>query len=195
MNFLEIKKKYFKSTEEVVSMFLGLVIVVVVGGLVFNYFQKSKGVIDIPGSNSEITLTDNNGDEKVNENGEKIYKVKTGDSLWKIAESEYNDGYSWTKIAEANNLENPSILVAGQELILPKLEVKETIAKATDEIKTTIGVGNEYKVVKNDNLWTIAVRAYGDGYQWTKIWQENRSKLNNPNGLEIGMMLMIPRLN
>jgi len=193
MNFAEIKKKYFKSTEEVVSMFLGLVIVVVVGGLIFNYFQKSKGTIDIPGSNSEITLTDSS--EKLTVNGEKIYKVEKGDSLWKIAEAEYNDGYSWTKIAEANNLENPSVLVAGQELVLPKLEVKETIAKVTDEVETTIAVGNEYKVVKNDNLWTIAVRAYGDGYQWTKIWQENRSKLNTPDGLEIGMMLTIPNLN
>lgn len=193
MNFAEIKKKYFKSTEEIVSMFLGLFIVVVVGGLIFNYFQKSKGTVDIPGSNSEITLT-NNG-EKLTANGEKIYKVKKGDSLWKIAQAEYNDGYSWTKIAEVNNLKNPSVLETDQELILPKLEVKETIAKVSDEKETTIAVGSEYKVVKNDNLWTIAVRAYGDGYQWTKIWQENRSKLNTPDGLEIGMMLTIPNLN
>ena len=193
MNFAEIKKKYFKSTEEIVSMFLGLVIVVVVGGLIFNYFQKSKGTVDIPGSNSEITLT-NNG-EKLTANGEKIYKVKKGDSLWKIAQAEYNDGYSWTKIAEVNNLKNPSVLETDQELILPKLEVKETVAKVSDEKETTIAVGSEYKVVKNDNLWTIAVRAYGDGYQWTKIWQENRSKLNTPDGLEIGMMLTIPNLN
>jgi len=193
MNFAEIKKKYFKSTEEIVSMFLGLVIVVVVGGLIFNYFQKSKGTVDIPGSNSEITLT-NNG-EKLTANGEKIYKVKKGDSLWKIAQAEYNDGYSWTKIAEVNNLKNPSVLETDQELILPKLEVKETIAKVSDEKETPIAVGGEYKVVKNDNLWTIAVRAYGDGYQWTKIWQENRSKLNTPDGLEIGMILTIPNLN
>ena len=40
MKFSDIRKKYFKSTEEIVSMFLGLIIVVVVGGLIFSYFQK-----------------------------------------------------------------------------------------------------------------------------------------------------------
>ena len=121
MNFSAIKNKYFKSTEEVVSMFLGLVIVVVVGGLIFNYFQKNKGTIDIPGSNSEIVLT--NKDEKLTSNGEKIYKVKKGDSLWKIALAEYNDGYSWTKIATANNLKNPSDSMCVMRFSIPFLLV------------------------------------------------------------------------
>jgi len=192
MNFAEIKKKYFKSTEEVVSMFLGLVIVIVVGSLIFNYFQKSKGVVDIPGT-SDITLSDEAEDE-ITAAGEKIYQVVKGDSLWKIAEREYNDGYAWTKIATANNLKNASVLTVGQKLVLPKIEQKVVIA-GTDSSELTISQGSEYKVVKSDSLWKIAVRAYGDGYQWTKIWQENKSKLLNPNGLEIGMILNIPRLN
>jgi len=192
MNFAEIKKKYFKSTEEVVSMFLGLVIVIVVGSLIFNYFQKSKGVVDIPGT-SDITLSDEAEDE-ITAAGEKIYQVVKGDSLWKIAEREYNDGYAWTKIATANNLKNASVLTVGQKLVLPKIEQKVVIA-GTDSSELTISQGSEYKVVKSDSLWKIAVRAYGDGYQWTKIWQENKSKLLNPNGLEIGMILNIPKLN
>ncbi|MPN57839.1 hypothetical protein SDC9_205535 [bioreactor metagenome] len=54
--------------------------------------------------------------------------------------------------------------------------------------------GSEYKVVKGDSLWKIAVKVYGDGYQWTKIWQANKLKINNPNELEIGMMLTMPSL-
>ncbi len=193
MNFSDIKKKYFKSTEEVVSMFLGLVIVIVVGSLIFNYFQKSKGVIDIPGS-TDIKLTDDVA-EKLNENGERIYQVVKGDSLWKIAVKEYGDGYQWTKIVTANNLKNASVISVGQKIVLPKSEVnKEVLAKQNDE-RQIISPGSEYKVVKGDSLWKIAVRAYSDGYQWTKIWQENKSKLNNPNGLAIGMMLTIPKLN
>lgn len=191
MNFSDIKNKYFKSTEEVVSMFLGLVIVVVVGSLIFNYFQKSKGTIDIPGT-TDITLMDNSG--KITANGEKIYEVVKGDSLWKIAAKEYNDGYAWAKIAAANNLKTPSSLIVGQKIILPKLEVKEVITK-TGETETSISQGSEYKVIRGDSLWKIAVRTYGDGYQWTKIWQENKTKLNNPGKLEIGMILMIPKLN
>lgn len=189
MNFAEIKKKYFKSTEEVVSMFLGLVIVVVVGSLIFNYFQKTKGTVDIPGS-TDITLT-NNG-EKLTANGEKIYEVVKGDNLWKIAVKEYNDGYAWTKIAVANNLKNASVISVGQKIVIPKIE---KTAEVKNDNSPIISQGSEYKVVKGDSLWKIAVRTYGDGYQWTKIWQENKTRLNNPSGLEIGMMLNIPKLN
>lgn len=51
--------------------------------------------------------------------GEKNYTVQTGDYLWKIAEEKYNDGYKWTEIAKANNLENPDIIHAGNVLVLP----------------------------------------------------------------------------
>lgn len=192
MNFAEIKKKYFKSTEEVVSMFLGLVIVIVVGSLIFNYFQKTKGSVDIPGS-TDITLID--GGEKLSSKEEKVYEVVKGDNLWKIAVKEYGDGYAWTKIAVANNLKNASVIGVGQKIVLPKIETKEMVSKSDNLDTSSISQGSEYKVVRGDSLWKIAVRAYGDGYQWTKIWQENRSKLVNPNGLEIGMMLNIPKLN
>jgi len=192
MNFAEIKKKYFKSTEEVVSMFLGLVIVIVVGSLIFNYFQKTKGSVDIPGS-TDITLID--GGEKLFSKEEKVYEVVKGDNLWKIAVKEYGDGYAWTKIAAANNLKNASVIGVGQKIVLPKIETKEMVSKSDNLDTSSISQGSEYKVVRGDSLWKIAVRAYGDGYQWTKIWQENRSKLVNPNGLEIGMMLNIPKLN
>jgi len=193
MNFAEIKKKYFKSTEEIVSMFLGLVIVVVVGSLIFNYFQKSKGTVDIPGS-TDIKLTDN-AVEKLSENGEKIYQVIKGDNLWEIAVKEYGDGYQWTKIAAANNLKNASVISVCQKIVIPKSEAsKEVVSKQNDNSQVIVQ-GSDYKVVKGDSLWKIAVRAYSDGYQWTRIWKENKSKLNNPNGLEIGMILNIPKLN
>jgi len=46
-------------------------------------------------------------------------------------------------------------------------------------------------VVKGDNLWQIALRAYGDGYQWVKIAREN--KLANPDLIHSGNILKIPR--
>jgi nucleoid-associated protein YgaU len=72
---------------------------------------------------------------------------------------------------------------------LPELKVSDKVE--SDKIWT----GDEYKVVRGDSLWKIAVRAYGDGYQWTKIWEKNKSKIPNPNGLEIGMMVSIPKAN
>ncbi len=51
--------------------------------------------------------------------------------------------------------------------------------------------GATYEVVKGDSLWKIAVRAYGDGYQWVKIAREN--KLVNPNLIHPGNLLALPR--
>jgi len=188
MNLKRLKRKYFKSTEEVVSMFLGLVIVVVVIGLIFNFFQKKKGNIAIPGS-TDIEIS-----QEIKETlGTNEYVVKKGDSLWKIAEVKYNDGYKWNQIAKENNLKNPSNIEVGQKLVLPKIEVKEVITKVDNDNNFAL-VNGEYKVVKNDSLWKIAVRVYGDGYQWIKIWQANKIKITNPNGLEIGMNLTIPSL-
>jgi LysM repeat protein len=195
MNLKQIKKKYFKSSEEVISMFLGLVIVVVVVGLIFNYFQKNKGMVNIPGSNDDVSLS---GDYTVGDLGN--YEVVKGDNLWKVAVEKYNNGYAWTEIAKVNNLKNPSVLEIGQKLNIPEKVVvggKEfgIISSTIAENNSSVLSGGEYQVVKGDSLWKIAVRAYGDGYQWTKIWEENKSKLPNANGLEIGMMLMVPRLN
>ncbi len=192
MNFSELRKKYFKSTEEVVSMFLGLVIVLVVSGLIFNYFQKNKGVVNIPGS-SDISLNDNS--QIISEKNVVYYEVVKGDNLWKIAQNKYNNGYVWSEIAKANNLKNPSSIEVGQKLVLPKIESKEIISQSQG-IKPVETIQNgEYKVVRNDSLWKIAVKTYGDGYQWLKIWQANKTKLVSPDKLEIGMVLVLPKLN
>lgn len=176
--------KFFKSSEEIVSMFLGLAIVLVVAGLIFNFVKKHKGVVKVSDSNNS-TISEN----KAKNDEPKVYVVTKNDSLWKIAEKEYGTGYDWVKIAKENNLKNPGVLTTGQKLILPKIEKKEPVVVLKKENKT-IGKG-EYKVVKGDNLWKIAVNAYGDGYQWTKIWQTNKKLLRNPGQLEIGMVLMI----
>ena len=49
----------------------------------------------------------------------KQYTVARGDSLWSIAVKQYNDGYKWVTIAQANHLTNPDIIHAGNVLELP----------------------------------------------------------------------------
>ena len=191
MKFSRFIKKYFKSTEEIVSMFLGLIIVVVVVGLIFNFIQKRKGDVAIPGI-SDITISKEDLIEQENKFvGENNYVVKANDSLWKIAQDKYNNGFAWVEIAKINNLNKPHKIEIGQILVLPKIDKKVVVDSGVKE--STIALG-EYKVIKNDNLWKIAVRAYGDGYQWVKIWKENKLKLRDPNKLEIGMTLTIPNL-
>jgi len=182
-----------KSTEEIVSMFLGLVIVVVAVGLVFTYFERKRGVVSVPGVSQ--TLTKPTETVSNSEIGGTVYVVKKGDSLWEIAMSNYGSGYNWVDIAKANKLSNPGILLTGQKLVIPKVEVKTAVAaKVTNKPAQTKIITGNYKVVRGDSLWKIAVRTYGDGYQWVKIWNNNRSKFRDPNKLEIGMELALPKL-
>jgi nucleoid-associated protein YgaU len=187
-------KKYFKSSEEFVSMLLGLAIMVVVVSLIFNFVQRKKGTVEIPGA-SDITLSEEAIKQKQEE--ENSYTVVKGDNLWKIAEKKYNDGYAWSKIAKANNLKNASILYAGQKLKMPVIEKTAVVEKTniiTAITNTTIEPGTDYKVVRNDNLWKIAVNAYGDGYKWVNIWKENKAIIPHAGLLEIGMTIKIPKL-
>lgn len=50
------------------------------------------------------------------------YTVKSGDTLWQIAEQVYGDGSMYMKIFEANSppLENPDRIHPGQELKIPE---------------------------------------------------------------------------
>jgi len=188
--------KLFKSSEEVVSMFLGLVIVVILVGLVFNYFQKRRGSISLPGvtDNNQLALAGKKEieDKKVVESTGDTYTVVAGDSLWKIAQNKLGNGDKWTELAKTNNLSNPRVLLVGQKLNIPK---SDTITKFIESTQKTSVTENEtYKVVKGDCLWKIAVAKYGDGYKWTKIWNENKKMLINPGKLEIGMSLVLPKV-
>lgn len=48
------------------------------------------------------------------------YVVQKGDSLWGISVRAYQDGYKWTEISKANNLENPNIIHPGNTLVIPR---------------------------------------------------------------------------
>jgi len=51
----------------------------------------------------------------------KIYEVKSGDSLSKIAKREYGDANAWNRIFEANKdiLKDPNKIFPGQKLKIP----------------------------------------------------------------------------
>ena len=52
------------------------------------------------------------------------YTVKSGDTLWIIAETVYGDGSKYSKIFDANNdlLEHPDQIFPGQKLLIPDLD-------------------------------------------------------------------------
>ena len=56
--------------------------------------------------------------------GTRTYTVKSGDSLWKIAEEMYGSGAKYKHICEANRdiLDDPDRIFPGQALKIPALE-------------------------------------------------------------------------
>lgn len=49
-----------------------------------------------------------------------------------------------------------------------------------------------YKVVKGDCLWKIALRYYGKGSLWPRIFDANRKQIRNPNLIYPGQVFVIP---
>ena len=187
-----------KTAESTISMVLGVVVVVVAGIILFNYF---KGFIKKQSEKETETITPTQ-EEIFNEEVEKRtsafsgelpakYEVEKGDSLWKISIKFYGYGYNWVDISKENNLRNPGQIEAGQEFIIPNVEPKKPILTVLPTIMAGLIDGNSYEVKKGDNLWNISVRAYQDGYKWPQIVQAN--DIANPDIIHAGNVLVIPR--
>lgn len=163
-----------ESNQSSLSMILGALIILVIGILIFNYFNNPKPDL---GPSQQTENTENNLSNK--------YQVKEGDTLFSIAEKYYQDGLKYQEIANANNLENPDSLEAGQTLDIPKLtSAQETLWGPTITSDT-------YTVAEGDWLSTIAGRAYGDIFAYSKIAQANN--IDNPDLILPGQVLKIPR--
>ncbi|MBU2591883.1 LysM peptidoglycan-binding domain-containing protein [Patescibacteria group bacterium] len=181
-------------------MVMGILVVLIVGGLAYRYFQNKSGLAD---QGSETALSEGvleneslSGDENVSfENGKINHTVSKGENLWQIAEKYFKSGYNWVDIVEENNIQNPDILSVGQKLVIPGVEPRKlTIAAepVTEGEALTI-TSDKYQVQKGDYLSLIAKNAYGKGSEWVRIWEANKDEVVNPNLIFPGQGLRIPR--
>lgn len=185
--------KKIRSSESVISMVLGILVVVVVGTLLFKYFRSVTTKLTREGKQvapeSQLNL-----EEKAGKEGEKTplpakYTVQKGDNLWKISTKFYGDGFNWVDISKENQMKNPNQLEEGKKLVIPNVPVRKPVTTIKEDAQT-ISVSS-YTVVKGDTLWKISVRAYQDGYKWPEIAKANN--LSNPSLIHPGNVLTIPR--
>lgn len=200
------------------NLVLGVLIVIIVGVLVFNYFNRSK---DLGPASTSDNITETSADV-TKENLPGNYTVKTGDTLFGIAEKYYDSGWEYVRIVEANKLPNPNNIPAGQVLLIPKADTPDlqttpapssesatekavvdatptpsVIPSSTPTTTTPSTWGNAitentYTVQAGDWLSTIAARAYnGDILAYQKIAAANN--ITNPDLIEIGQVLKLPR--
>lgn len=186
-----------KVKENYLSIALGFLVFLVAVTLIF----RSTG-------STTDEAADDTSDETAVMN---TYVVKPGESVSSIARDQLGSMDYTDEIVALNNLENPNQLEVGQEIILPDVsegsETEETTegeamqneeateaqegemsATSTDKI-----TGDTYTVKKGDELFKIAERAYGDGKRYMEIVKANN--LRNPDDIEVGMVLKIPRTN
>lgn len=69
----------------------------------------------------------------------------------------------------------------------------ETAEENQQEDVTKDNLPGKYTVKENDTLFTIAKSYYGDGYKFDRIAQANN--ISNPNKIEKGQVLEIPKLD
>ncbi|MBI2086188.1 LysM peptidoglycan-binding domain-containing protein [Candidatus Daviesbacteria bacterium] len=197
-SYLEKIETNIESNQSKVSLVLGALIILVIGILVFNYFNRNKASLG-PAQQTE-TQAEKQDISKDNLPGD--YTVKDGDTLFIIAEKYYQDGEKFSEIAKANNLNDVNAIVVGQVLKIPKLETQAVVAEASTSPELGTGggnttiwgtriEGNTYTVVEGDWLSKIAGRAYGDIMAFDKIAKANN--ISNPDHIEPGLVLTIPR--
>ena len=195
--------KSLKMNESQISQALGALVVVVIGVLLFNYFKSSKPAPEITDEAETTVATMENVELTTDEEGKYVpvglpvtHEVLKGEHLWGISEAYFGNGYNWVDIATVNKLDDPGDIVEGMILVIPKVslrydkEVVETqaIMDAADLLEATT-----YTVQKGDHLWSISLRAYGDGYKWMDVYNANLNILSDPSLIEVGMEIVLPR--
>lgn len=122
--FLDKIQTDLEKNQSYLNLILGALIVVVLGVLIFNYFNKpAEQTGNVTPEATQTAQTDENGDV-TKESLPGKYKVKEGDTLFLIAQKYYDDGGQYQAIVKENNLPGENIEV-GQELTIPKVEATE----------------------------------------------------------------------
>lgn len=173
-----------KLNENTISNLLTVIIFILVGALLFNYF-RSINQVDREQTSSASTAESSEiqqqleaaktVEEAVSAGFPAQYTIKKGDSLWKIAETAYGTGFDWAQVYEANKnmISDPDMLEVGTKITLPEIKVRTV----------------EYTVVRGDSLWNIALKTCGNGFLWEKIATDNN--ISTPDIIEPGQKLSI----
>ncbi|MCH8928037.1 MAG: LysM peptidoglycan-binding domain-containing protein [Candidatus Marinimicrobia bacterium] len=110
------------------------------------------------------------------------YRVIRGDSLWKISGKEiiYNDPFQWLKIYSANRdqISNPDLIEIDQVFVIPRTPAS-----------------NEHWVSRGESLSKIAAMRYSNPFEWTRIYQANKTILESPDLIHPHTILIIPKKN
>lgn len=120
-----------------------------------------------------------------------FHTVQKGDTLGKIAKTQYGDASKYPVIFEANKpmLSHPDKIYPGQVLRIPPVEGTYSATVKAGATAST------YTVQSGDTLGKIAKEMYGDASKYKDIFEANTDKLKNPDAIRVGQVLNIPSAN
>ena len=128
---------------------------------------------------------------RVSPSGDKLYDTNMKVSLEDYTVSEdATDGFD---VTISINLKQ-YIDYATKKVTVTKPDNSSKSTLKTETPRETSGkpTAKTYTVKSGDCLWTIAKKYYGNGAQYTKIYNANKDKISNPNLIYIGQVLTIP---
>lgn len=77
-------------------------------------------------------------------------------------------------------------------VVKPEPEKKPVVQQKKKRETSSAPKVKTYTVKSGDCLWNIAKKYYGNGAQYTKIYNANKGKIKNPNLIYPGQVLTIP---
>lgn len=135
------------------------------------------------------------------------YVVQHGDELWSLAEQFLGSGERWPIIVAANpGLSHERRLVAGEQLVMPlpaesPAAITATAEPVAEEPVAGVEAATEAEVEaaplmvtveRGDTLWDLAAQHLGDPERWPEIFDANRSRIEDPDEIDVGWQLAVP---
>ncbi|MDO8487626.1 MAG: LysM peptidoglycan-binding domain-containing protein [Candidatus Curtissbacteria bacterium] len=175
------KLKQFNPYQSYTGLFLGAIVVVVLGFLVASFLTRNSSPMGEIGDGIKTSVENQTLEPK------REYKVKEGDSLSVIAKRTYGDPAMWNVLAVKNAIIYPDLIYTDTTLEVPPKTEADVIIK---DLSAT-----SYQVQEGDTLFIIAQKVYADGWKWPVLAKANNvGYLSNGNPLIFaGATLTIPR--
>src|SRR5262245_14164106 len=126
---------------------------------------------------------------------ERIYTVRSGDTLSSIAASQMKSKNKWKELQKANEdvLHGSTNLKIGMKLKIPGTTAASTTSSDIASPPSTAAAGDrEYVVKSGDSLWSIAKNQLGDDKFVSALREANSDVLKGSDSLKIGMKLRLP---
>lgn len=140
--------------------------------------------------------------QKVTESLDALKRLQPEDAAVideKIAAAQYNQAAACEQAGELDRAlylyqeaqrRNPNLGEAG--FAIERVQAALQPAAPAAEPAPAAPAEQTYTVESGDSLWAIAERFYGDGSQWSRIFEANRDHLDNPDLIQPGQVLRIP---